>query len=82
MTTQPKALRLAAAICDYNRYRNESEQVAKLRRMKADTEAAAALRQLHESNKDLLEALKDMNARYGLTDLARAAIAKAEGEQT
>jgi len=30
---------------------------------------------------ELLEALKDMGARYGLTDLARAAIAKAEGEQ-
>jgi hypothetical protein len=29
----------------------------------------------------LLEALKDMGARYGLTDQARAAIAKAEGEQ-
>jgi hypothetical protein len=28
----------------------------------------------------LLEALKDMGARYGLTDQARAAIAKAEGE--
>jgi hypothetical protein len=76
--TQPEALRLAAAICDYNRYGNESEQVAKLRRMKADTEAAAELRRLHEVNAELLEALKDMNARYGLTDLARAAIAKAE----
>jgi hypothetical protein len=30
----------------------------------------------------LLEALKDMGARYGLTDQARAAIAKAEGEKT
>ena len=28
---------------------------------------------------ELLEALKDMGARYGLTDVARAAIAKAEG---
>jgi hypothetical protein len=80
--TQPEALRLAASICDYNRYGNESEQVAKLRRMKADTEAAAELRRLHESNKDLLEALKDMGARYGLTDVAREAIANAEGENT
>ena len=30
---------------------------------------------------ELLEALKDMGARYGLTDQARAAIAKAEGQQ-
>ena len=47
----------------------------------ANLVAAAELRQLHEGNKDLLEALKDMGARYGLTDLAREAIAKAEGEQ-
>ena len=48
----------------------------------ANLAAAAELRQLHESNKDLLEALKDMGARYGLTDVAREAIANAEGENT
>jgi hypothetical protein len=49
---------------------------------KPSAEAAAELRRLHEGNKDLLEALKDMGARYGLTDLAREAIANAEGENT
>ena len=34
---------------------------------------------LEAINQELLEALKDMGARYGLTDVARAAIAKAEG---
>lgn len=46
------------------------------------SKSAAELRRLHESNKDLLEALKDMGARYGLTDVAREAIANAEGENT
>ena len=45
------------------------------------TQAAAELRRLHAVNQELLEALKDMGARYGLTDVARAAIANAEGEQ-
>ena len=31
---------------------------------------------------ELLEALKDMGARYGLTEQARAAVARAEGEKT
>ncbi len=31
---------------------------------------------------ELLEALKDMGARYGLTEQARAAIARAEGEKS
>ena len=43
-------------------------------------EAAAELRRLHALNGELLEALKDMGARYGLTEQARAAIAKVEGE--
>jgi hypothetical protein len=47
MSTQPEALRLADVICDYSRYGNESEQVAKLRRMKANAEAAAELRRLY-----------------------------------
>ena len=98
MTTQPEALRLAAAICDYSRYGSESEQVAKLRRMKADTEAAAELRRLHSVNTELLEAL-DFYGRYILRskagdasiltpidhdcgDRARAAINKAERTTT
>jgi hypothetical protein len=36
----------------------------------------------HERNQELLKALKDMGARYGLTDVAREAIANAEGENT
>ena len=91
MTTQPEALRLAAAICDYSRYGSESEQVAKLRRMKADTEAAAELRRLHESNQELLEALRDLMAdnsdlsmtqHLALYRKARAAINKAERTTT
>jgi hypothetical protein len=94
MTTQPEALRLAAAICDYSRYGSESEQVAKLRRMKADTEAAAELRRLHEVNQELLESLKAyQKAGFGqstdhhlqgdaydlaIKAIARAAIAKGE----
>ena len=86
--TQPEALRLAAAICDYSRYGSESEQVAKLRRMKADTEAAAELRRLHEVNQELLAALKWLLADaedcggYSLAihDIARAAIAKGEAK--
>ena len=92
-TQQPEALRLADAICDYSRYGHETEQVAKLRRMKADTEAAAELRRLHESNIELVAALQqgvdetlDYIKRNHLTGAennhwivqARAAINKAE----
>jgi len=48
----------------------------------ANLVAAAELRRLHAVNQELLKALKDMGARYGLTDVAREAIANAEGEQT
>jgi hypothetical protein len=71
--TQPEALRLAERLERYDATRSGYARHCYF--------AAAELRQLHESNKDLLEALKDMGARYGLTDLAREAIAKAEGEQ-
>ena len=82
--TQPEALRLADAICDYSRYGHETEQVAKLRRMKADTEAAAELRRLHESNTELLAALKECihfveyDPKNVIGKQAKAAITKAE----
>lgn len=86
---QPEALRLAYAICDYSRYwQIESEQVAKLRRMKVDTEAAAELRRLHQVNQELLAALKEANAcilgdHWGnALDVLGAAIAKAERTTT
>lgn len=68
--TKPEALRLADEL-DAAPYSSQCTNAA-----------AAELRRLHAVNQELLEALKDMNARYGLTDLAREAIAKAEGEQT
>ena len=75
MTTQPEALRLADLI-DKVPYRGTHE-------------AADELRRLHEVNQELLKALKEMlrshevgvqMAGRGL-DKARAAIAKATGEQ-
>jgi hypothetical protein len=69
--TQPEALRLADRLTMHDYYEFDAALHC--------PSAAAELRRLHESNKDLLEALKDMGARYGLTDLAREAIAKAEG---
>ena len=83
MTTQPEALRLADAICDYSRYGHETEQVAKLRRIKADTEAAAELRRLHKVNTELLDALRLSADHAYWRDIEaqiRAAINKAEGE--
>ena len=72
MTTQPEALRLADAL---GKYRTPPEA----------TQAAAELRRLHESNLELVAALKeildgeDQSFRV-LCEQARAAIAKAEGE--
>ena len=70
MTTQPEALRLAGVLDNYG--------------YKDTDDAAAELRRLHEVNQDLLEALKDvMYWENGKPewDVARAAIAKATGEQ-
>lgn len=71
MNTQPEALRLADAI-DYPD-------------VSFGIEAAAELRRLHALNAELLEALKGFmdgaEAMGWNTDKARAAIAKAEGEQ-
>jgi hypothetical protein len=72
MNKQPEALRLADVLDHVELRPSDYKDVDK---------AAAELRRLHALNGELLEALKDMGARYGLTDQARAAIAKAEGEQ-
>tara|TARA_R110000822_G_scaffold214447_1_gene349503 strand:- start:239 stop:463 length:225 start_codon:yes stop_codon:yes gene_type:complete len=72
MTTQPEALRLAEWI--------EGDMTCQ-----GDAEIAAELRRLHESNTDLLAALKEILDGEGksfrvLCEQARAAINKAEGE--
>ncbi len=41
--------------------------------------AATELRRLHQVNQDLLEALKEITLEHGMTEKARAAIAKATG---
>jgi len=71
MSAQPEALRLAERLERYDATRSGYARHCYF--------AAAELRRLHNVNAALLEALKDMGARYGLTDLAREAIAKAEG---
>ena len=80
MNTQPEALRLADLI--RSRYGNDITD-----------EAAAELRRLHEVNQELLEALKEAADAleiasndggvnfYQYAKEARAAIAKATGEQ-
>ena len=77
MNTQPKALRLA----------DDLDQCHAGHVYEGPTifsEAAAELRRLHEVNQELLEALKDVmywdNGKPEW-DVARAAIAKATGEQ-
>ena len=71
MTTQPEALRLADALT-----KHLGGNTA--------TQAAAELRRLHEVNQELLEALKGFmagaEAMGWSTEKARAAIAKATGE--
>ena len=47
MTEKPLPLQLADAICDYSRRGHETEDQAKLRRMRAHKEAATELRRLH-----------------------------------
>jgi uncharacterized protein with von Willebrand factor type A (vWA) domain len=74
MTEQPEAERLADAL-----------EAWTLGKPTHHREAAAELRRLHAANADLLEALKAMlenGQDYTATrDKARAAIARAEGEQ-
>ena len=75
MTTQPEALRLADILQH------------KLPSIKCLEVAAAELRRLHESNQELIAALKEMldgeNKSFReLCEQARAAIAKAEGAKT
>ena len=79
MTDQERALRLA----------DELQEISKnpwAKYWERCLEAAAELRRLHALNGELLEALKAMlenGQDYTATrDKARAAIAKAEGEQT
>ena len=78
MNTQPEALRLAYWMDDMPSVipGNDSNEWHK---------AAAELRRLHAVNTELLEALKAMLENKGdyteLRDTARAAIAKATGEQ-
>ena len=72
MKTQTEALRLADAL---GKYRTPPEAV----------QAVAELRRLHESNTELLAALKEILDGEGksfreLCEQARAAINKAEGE--
>ena len=69
MTTQPEALRLADEL-----EKCWADPGLQLR-------AAAELRRLHESHKELLTALKELDAKPGFPSSwleARAAIAKAE----
>jgi mevalonate kinase len=72
MNTQPEALRLAELLENSLKATFNTE------------EAAAELRRLHEVNQELLKALKAFmpgaEAMGWNTDKARAAIAKAEGE--
>jgi hypothetical protein len=73
MTTQPEALRLA----DWMEWNDAS--------MEVQNEAAAELRRLHESNQELLAALKEMldgeNKSFReLCEQSRAAIAKGEAK--
>ena len=74
MTTQPEALRLADKMNSYSLCSGYAWHCHK---------AAAELRRLHESNTELLAALKELDEKPGFPSSwleARAAIAKAEGE--
>ena len=82
MSEQPEALRLAKIIEHYN------AGVMSQKICEDYLKAAAELRRLHEVNQELLEALKELvevsahlNACQGTVEQARAAIAKATGEQ-
>ena len=90
-TKQPEALRLADELLFAGRFAHESEDVAARRRINRNSQAATELRRLHEVNAELLEALKaliDMDVAYQrgekvvqAVEVARAAIAKAEGSK-
>ena len=77
MSTQPEALHLADALEELDQSFSVSGMCG---------EAAAELRRLHEVNQELLAALKaqmyvtDWSEQEAANDIARAAIAKAEGE--
>ena len=78
MTQQPEALRLADKMSSYSLSSGYAWHCHK---------AAAELRRLHESNTELVKALEEMLDGEGksfreLCEQARAAINKAEGEQT
>ena len=77
MNKQPEALRLADAI-DFGKNRSVIDCI----------DAASELRQLHEVNTELLEALKEIaSVKFSnwsdgeMRQIASAAIAKATGEQ-
>lgn len=73
MTTQPEALKLIQ-VAPYLEGGERGQWIMS---------AAAELRRLHEVNQELLEALKELDAKPGFPSSwlkARAAIAKAEGE--
>ena len=79
MTTQPEALRLAERLGRY-----DAERSGYAKHCHA---AAAELRRLHESNTELVKALKEILDGEGssfrvLCEQARAAINKAEGGTT
>jgi len=79
MTTQPEALRLAAAL-DY--YRDYDMSVT---HTGIDEQAADELRRLHESNQELLAALEQIETATACAfsrNISRAAIAKAERTTT
>ena len=63
---QPEALRLADAL-----------EIAEIS-YTSMVNAAYELRRLHEANQAMLEALKEITLEQGMTDKARAAIAKGE----
>lgn len=78
---QPKALRLADAVCDYTRWGCETPEAATLRRQKTHKEAAAELRRLHEVNAELVEAVRAaLSDDQPYIERCKAALVKATGE--
>lgn len=78
---QPKALRLADAVCDYTRCGCETPEAATLRRQKTHKEAAAELRRLHEVNAELVEAVRAaLSDDQPYIERCKAALVKATGE--
>jgi len=88
MTTQPEALRLADAMTRALEQTDAEDDVVHVARWFVE-DSRAELRRLHALNGELLEALERLvvERKAGLASLAawdqaRAAIARAEGEQT